>query len=153
MNDTKSKLKIDRDFDNLAPFFAQKLRSAIAECQAQGYPVELFEGMRSETRQNQLWAQGRTEPGKIITHAKAGQSWHQYGLAADIVGFINGRWDWSLNYDKIEQIMVSHGFSSLKFERAHFQITGGMAIDKARRIAKDQGLLALWSIIESQIKK
>ena len=153
MNDHKSKLKIDRDFENLAPFFAQKLRSAIGECQADGYPVALFEGMRSETRQNQLWAQGRAADGKIITYARGGQSWHNYGLAADLVGFINGRWDWQLNYDKIEQIMVSHGFSSLKFERAHFQITGGMAIDNAKRIAKDQGLLALWSIIENQIKK
>ena len=152
MHTQKSKQIINRNFDDIAPFFAQKLRTALAECQAEGYQVELFEGYRSESRQNQLYAQGRTEPGKIITHAKAGQSWHQYGLAGDIVGKTAGKWDWSIDYDRVEQIMISHGFSSLKFERPHFQITGGLSIQKAQKIAKDQGLLALWSIVESSLQ-
>jgi peptidoglycan L-alanyl-D-glutamate endopeptidase CwlK len=151
MNDQKNKLKIDRDFDNLAPFFAQKLRFAIAECQAEGYPVELFEGMRSGDRQAALYSQGRTAPGKIVTYARPGESWHAYGLACDLVGFVNGRWDWSIDYDRVEQIMISHGFGSLKFERAHFQITGGMSIQKAQKIAAERGLLALWSIVESSL--
>jgi peptidoglycan L-alanyl-D-glutamate endopeptidase CwlK len=152
MQSQKSKQVINRNFDDLAPFFAEKLRTALLQCQAEGYQVELFEGYRSETRQNQLYAQGRTEPGKIITHAKAGQSWHQYGLAGDIVGKTNGKWDWSIDYDRIEQIMISHKFSSLKFERPHFQITGGLSTQKAQRIAKEQGLLALWSIVESSLQ-
>jgi peptidoglycan L-alanyl-D-glutamate endopeptidase CwlK len=152
MQSQKSKEIINRNFDDLAPFFAQKLRTALLQCQAEVYQVELFEGYRSETRQNQLYAQGRTEPGKIITHAKAGQSWHQYGLAGDIVGKTNGKWDWSIDYDRIEQIMISHGFNSLKFERPHFQITGGLSIQKAQKIAKEQGLLALWSIVESSLQ-
>lgn len=151
MHTQKSKQEIDRDFDNLAPFFAAKLQTALAKCQAAGYDVHLFEGYRSPLRQNKLYAQGRTEPGKIITHAKAGQSWHQYGLAADIVGKTKGKWDWSIDYDKVEQIMIKHGFNSLKFERAHFQITGGMSIQKAQKITQEQGLLALWSIIESSL--
>lgn len=32
-----------------------------------------------------LYAQGRTAPGKIVTYAPAGLSYHNYGLAADIV--------------------------------------------------------------------
>lgn len=153
MQSQKSKEITNRNFDDIAPFFAQKLITALAECQAEGYQVELFEGYRSESRQNQLYAQGRTEAGKIITHAKAGQSWHQYGLAGDIVGKTAGKWDWSIDYDRVEQIMISHGFNSLKFERAHFQITGGLSIEKAQRISRDQGLLALWSIVEAQVKK
>ena len=144
--------KINRDFEFLAPFFAQKLRIALAECQAEGYPVALFEGYRSEDRQNFLYASGRTRDGKIITHAKGGQSWHQYSLAADIVGFVNGRWDWSIDYDRVEQIMISHGFGSLKFERAHFQITGQLSVQKAHNIACEQGMLALWSIVESSLQ-
>ena len=153
MQSQKSKEITNRNFDDISPFFAQKLITALAECQAEGYQVELFEGYRSESRQNQLYAQGRTEAGKIITHAKAGQSWHQYGLAGDIVGKTAGKWDWSIDYDRVEQIMISHGFNSLKFERAHFQITGGLSIEKAQRISRDQGLLALWSIVEAQVKK
>lgn len=33
---------------------------------------------RSNEEQNELYAQGRTKPGKIVTNAKAGQSPHNY---------------------------------------------------------------------------
>ncbi len=85
MNDNKNKLKPNRDWELLAPFFAQKLRSAIAECQAEGYPVELFEGYRSGERQEWLYESGRTRDGKIITYARAGESVHGLGLGADVV--------------------------------------------------------------------
>jgi peptidoglycan L-alanyl-D-glutamate endopeptidase CwlK len=152
MNNTKSKLEINRDLNLLAPFFVKRLNIALSECKDSGYGVALFEGYRSGFRQDWLYESGRTRDGKIITNAKAGQSWHQLGVAADIVGFTNNHWDWSIDYDRVEQIMISHGFSSLKFERAHFQITGGMSIVKAATIANERGLLALWSIIESSLK-
>lgn len=148
----KNVTKINRDYELLAPFFAQKLRSALAECHEQGYPVELFEGMRSGDRQDWLYSSGRTRDGKIITHARAGESAHNVGLAADVVFFINGKWDWSGQYDKVEQIMISHGFSSLKFERCHFQITGGLTAKKAWEMARQHGLLHLWSVVESSLK-
>jgi hypothetical protein len=148
---TKS-TEINRNYEDLAPFFAQKLRLALAECAQKGYSVDLFEGLRSNSRQTYLWESGRTRDGKIITHAKAGQSWHNVALAADIVGRTSNRWDWSIDYDNVEQIMITHGFQSLKFERAHFQMTGGMSIAKASKIASEQGLLALWTIVEQTMK-
>ena len=39
---------------------------------------------RSVKEQDQLYAIGRTLPGKIVTHARGGQSYHNYGLAIDI---------------------------------------------------------------------
>ena len=36
---------------------------------------------RSFDEQNHLYAQGRTKPGKIVTYAKGGQSYHNFGLA------------------------------------------------------------------------
>jgi peptidoglycan L-alanyl-D-glutamate endopeptidase CwlK len=135
---------VNRDYALLAPFFANALKLAIKECQDEGYPIELFEGYRSPERQNYLWEQGRTREGKIVTHSSAWNSWHQYGLAADLVGKINGKWDWSLDYDRIEQIMKEHGFESLKFERVHFQMTGGMKIKTAREIAEKHGVQIVW---------
>ena len=41
-----------------------------------GYPIFLVEGRRSNERQDWLYAQGRTRPGDIVTHAKAGESNH-----------------------------------------------------------------------------
>lgn len=34
--------------------------------------------------QDALFAQGRTEPGAIVTNAKGGQSWHNFGRAFDV---------------------------------------------------------------------
>jgi peptidoglycan LD-endopeptidase CwlK len=41
-----------------------------------------------------LYAQGRTEPGHIVTDAPPGESAHNYGLALDIVPMVNGKPDW-----------------------------------------------------------
>lgn len=41
--------------------------------------------LRTFAEQNGLYAQGRTAPGGKVTNAKGGQSYHNYGLAIDIV--------------------------------------------------------------------
>jgi peptidoglycan L-alanyl-D-glutamate endopeptidase CwlK len=45
--------------------------------------VRLAQTLRTEAEQNALYAQGRTKPGKIVTNAKFGASFHCYGLAID----------------------------------------------------------------------
>lgn len=42
-------------------------------------------GFRSFPVQARIYAQGRTMPGKIVTDAKPGRSYHNFGLAADYV--------------------------------------------------------------------
>jgi peptidoglycan L-alanyl-D-glutamate endopeptidase CwlK len=41
--------------------------------------------LRTFAEQDQLYAIGRTKPGRIVTNAKGGYSFHNYGLAIDIV--------------------------------------------------------------------
>lgn len=41
--------------------------------------------LRTIAEQDALFAQGRTKPGKRVTNARGGQSFHNYGLAVDIV--------------------------------------------------------------------
>lgn len=52
-----------------------------------GFPdnirVRVVQGLRTVDEQNDLYAQGRTKPGKIITKAKGGKSYHNYALAFD----------------------------------------------------------------------
>lgn len=57
----------------------------LTRLQAAGYSPYLFEGHRTMERQNGLYAQGRTKPGSVVTYVKGGGSWHNYGLAVDIV--------------------------------------------------------------------
>jgi peptidoglycan LD-endopeptidase CwlK len=42
------------------------------------------QGYRSIAEQNELYAQGRKKPGKIVTNARGGYSYHNFGLAFDI---------------------------------------------------------------------
>jgi len=44
----------------------------------------LVQSFRSAADQAVLYAQGRTTPGKIVTHAKPGSSYHEWGLAFDV---------------------------------------------------------------------
>jgi peptidoglycan L-alanyl-D-glutamate endopeptidase CwlK len=143
--------QINRDKTLLAPFFAKRLQIALDECHAQHLEIEMFEGFRSEDRQDWLYAQGRTREGKIVTKARGGQSYHQYGIACDLCFKWGGKWQWNKDdpWDKVHAIFKKHGFEILSFEKAHVQITGGIKISKAATIAKEQGLLSLWSIIFS----
>lgn len=58
--------------------------------------------LRTFAEQNELYAQGRTKPGHIVTKAKGGLSMHNYGLAIDIVLIIDGKtasWDVKGDFD------------------------------------------------------
>jgi hypothetical protein len=52
--------------------------------------------LRTFDEQEALFALGRTKPGKKVTNVSAGKSWHNYGLAYDVVildKFGNPNWD------------------------------------------------------------
>ena len=58
--------------------------------------------LRTFKEQEALYNQGRTTKGKIVTNAKAGQSYHNYGLAIDIVLIIDDKeasWDTLKDFD------------------------------------------------------
>jgi peptidoglycan LD-endopeptidase CwlK len=64
--------------------------------------VRISQGLRTFQEQNDLYAQGRTKPGKKVTNAKGGQSIHNYGFAVDIVLIINEKtasWDTAKDWD------------------------------------------------------
>lgn len=56
------------------------------------------ECFRSFAKSDALYAQGRTTPGKIVSDAKGGSSFHNYGLALDFHLQINGKDIWPANY-------------------------------------------------------
>lgn len=71
---------------------------------ARGVPIVITQGMRSIAEQNALYAQGRTKKGPIVTNAKGGSSYHNYGLAFDFALLLpDGKsisWDLSRDGDK-----------------------------------------------------
>ena len=68
---------------DLFPEFAEICKLLKTKAEELGHPVLYNEGLRSARRQNELYAQGRTEAGPIVTNAHGLESYHQYGLAMD----------------------------------------------------------------------
>jgi peptidoglycan L-alanyl-D-glutamate endopeptidase CwlK len=105
--------------------------------------------LRTFEEQNALYAQGRSRPGKIVTNARGGQSYHNYGVAIDICLIIDGKeasWDTLGDYDgdhvsdwqEIVRIFKMYGWEyggDWKFkDYPHFQKTLGMSIKDWQRI-------------------
>jgi peptidoglycan L-alanyl-D-glutamate endopeptidase CwlK len=71
--------------EGLEPEFkvsAIKLLATLAEL---SLFVCVVSGLRTIRQQNQLYAQGRSTKGYIVTNAKGGQSAHNFGTAVDLV--------------------------------------------------------------------
>ncbi len=68
----------------LQPLVQRRVQMVLDDMKARGIPMRVVEGYRSEARQNELYAQGRTKTGQIVTNARGGESYHNYGCAADL---------------------------------------------------------------------
>ena len=71
------------DLSNIYPPFAEKCKNLLQICESRGVRYYMISGYRSVTEQNELYAQGRTKPGQIVTNARGGQSAHNFGIAID----------------------------------------------------------------------
>lgn len=69
----------------LEPGTHVKAEKALELLHARGLDVLVYCTWRSWEEQAAEYAKGRTKPGKIVTKAKPGQSWHQWGRALDFV--------------------------------------------------------------------
>jgi hypothetical protein len=100
---------------------AKRLVSAMAEL---GTPIRITEGFRTAERQAELYAQGRTTPGKIVTNAKPGQSNHERGTAFDIVftklGY-DGPWDVAAMLGRSFGLKPGHYWAGFK-DSPHFEL-------------------------------
>jgi peptidoglycan L-alanyl-D-glutamate endopeptidase CwlK len=69
------------------------------------YPYQITHGHRTIEEQNELYQQGRTKPGKIVTNidgiTKKGKHNYSPSKASDIVIFADGKITWDKKYYKI----------------------------------------------------
>jgi len=87
-------MKTESAYKGLDPEFRARLDEFERRLEAAGIGVKMTCGYRSAAEQNRLYAQGRTAPGRIVTNARGGYSWHNYGLAADYAFAAGGRITW-----------------------------------------------------------
>lgn len=85
--------------DELHPKVAEKADILKEKAEEKGIPIQITEGYRTDERQDALYAQGRTAPGNIVTNARGGESYHNYGLAVDYAVESDGQVIWDVSYD------------------------------------------------------
>lgn len=104
--------------ETLEPEFAERVKLLLAGIKSlSGRDWVITSGRRTIAYQNELYAQGRTAPGKVVTNAKGGQSPHNFGLAADLAPLKNGNiwWNaprqvWQQMADLAVEIGLTSGF-------------------------------------------
>ena len=105
--DTKA---VNRALDVVSPEFRARLERVIDRMESEfGYKVEVVETYRSQARQNSLFAQGRTEPGQVVTWTRASN--HTAGRAADLV--IDGSYDDPVAYQRLLHVAREEGLRTL----------------------------------------
>lgn len=80
---------------------------SVVRLAAMRFPLLVLEGVRTQARQDQLYAQGRTTPGKVITWTR--NSKHCTGDAVDIAPF-------PLDWNNIKRFctLADHMFAAAK---------------------------------------
>lgn len=142
--------KSERRLAEVHPMIRHMAQRLIAESFYAGVPIIITQGYRSIAYQNELYAQGRTKPGQIVTKAQGGSSYHNYGLAIDFALLMpDGRtasWDTIRDADhdrKADWMEVAEIGKQIGFEwggdwprfrdMPHFQFTFGLTMGPLRR--------------------
>jgi hypothetical protein len=98
------------DLSRLDPAFRDRLARVIDRMQQEyGHDVTVVETVRSQSRQDALFAQGRTAPGAVVTWTK--NSKHSKGLAADLV--VDGQWQNPAGYAHLAAVAKQEGLRTL----------------------------------------
>jgi len=125
-----------RNLNDLLPEVKARVDKFIEACNHNGIDLLITSTYRDNESQAQLYAQGRTAPGKIVTNAGPGDSYHNYRCAIDVVPLLNGKPDWDGSHPvwaEIGRLGKECGlewagdWKSFK-ELAHFQYTNGLTL-------------------------
>lgn len=129
-----------RKLDDLTPDTRAKAEAFLAACEAEGIDLLVTSTYRDHDSQAAIYAQGRTKPGKIVTNARPGWSWHNWRCALDVVPLRGGKPVWGTSgpdaalWRRIGELGEAAGlewagrWTGLLREMAHFQNSQGMTL-------------------------
>jgi len=161
----------------LHPELARRWTQADQLLEAQGIRIRVDQGLRTMSQQQSIWQEGRNPDGSfidpihrkgVVTYAKAGQSYHNYGLALDGVPMVNGEpvWDRETEpgltlYAKMVTAGETVGLTSgsrwpePKTDFPHFQLTGKFLEDEpddsVKALFDAGGLPAVWAQLDKDL--
>lgn len=111
--------------DKLHPKLREQAKKILAECDQAltgRAKVRVTFTLRTFAEQQAIYNQGRTTKGPIVTNAKPGQSYHNFGMALDICLILDGKevsWDTVKDFDgdkksdwlEVVAIFVKYGWT------------------------------------------
>jgi peptidoglycan L-alanyl-D-glutamate endopeptidase CwlK len=145
---------------------ADKIMQMAEMLEGEGIVIRVVQGSRTWAEQDALYAQGRTAAGKVVTNAKGGYSYHNFGLAVDCGPMLadDSNIDWNAAHPawkRMEAVGVSLGLVSganwiRLVDAPHFQLTGrfpeGAPDDEIRALAQSpEGLQAVWDAVTASL--
>lgn len=150
--DDVSELRLAR----VHPKLADLIRKLSDQLALEGISIRVTQGLRSWEEQAALYAQGRTAPGPEVTKAPPGSSYHNFGLAVDVVPMMPLGPDWNVGHPvwkRIISVGESLGLVSGSNWRTfpdfpHFQFTGSLPVspnDYVRASYSQGGIAAVWT--------
>ncbi len=84
----------------LHPAVAANKEKLIAQSKEIGISILITDDFRSSHEQDALYRKGRSDDGSVVTYAKGGQSYHNYGLAIDFaLRSHGGKVIWDMEHD------------------------------------------------------
>ena len=99
-----------KDLDAVAPELRSRVQRVIDRMKGEyGHDVSIVETARSQERQNQLYEQGRTRPGAVVTWTR--DSAHTRGDAVDVV--VDGSWENAQGFARLQRIAKEEGLRTL----------------------------------------
>ena len=143
----------DKKLSGVHPVVADKARKLVRAAYSEGIHIIITQGLRTIEEQNRLYAQGRTKPGRIVTNARGGYSYHNFGLAFDfcVCDVIRGKlvpnWNLDQRWFRVGQLGRSLGlewggdWKSFK-DYPHFQYTFGLSLAQLRAGKKPPAVVA-----------
>lgn len=137
----------------LHPRLREEVATILTEIHSKGIEIRIAQGFRSFAEQDALYSKGRNGvAGPIVTNAKGGQSYHNFGLAVDFcLLHKDGSISWDLKEDadgdkvadwnEVVQVFSKFGWSwggVWKFkDNPHFEKTFGFNFLQLNALPKD----------------
>lgn len=133
----------------LHPVVAENEKLLVRKAGRRGIEIIITHGYRSSEEQDALFNQGRSSAGNIVTNARGGESYHNYGLAIDFAlrtpeGNVvwdmerddngNGKADWMEVVDLAKELGFTWGGDWANFpDYPHLQMDFGLNINELKR--------------------
>jgi peptidoglycan LD-endopeptidase CwlK len=129
-----------RNLNQLHPAVAARAARLLRIAKENGVNLLVTSTLRDHESQDALYAQGRTVSGNRVTNARGGDSFHNYGLAFDVVPIRFGKpvwgtsgedaklWEYVGQLGELVGLQWAGRWQGGLREMAHFQDSGGLNI-------------------------